>query len=115
MNLKEFLSVVASDLMEAAKSGVADVGYATMLDAMIASYRKLCISISKKYLSNEGNDAQLLKEFRRKFLTMTKLSVISIDEIDAYLTCVYTNKCGKVMKICMTAEQVRREIKQGRK
>lgn len=115
MNLKEFVSAIAVDFVDKAKSGATDIAYEATFETIIASYKQFCLKFVERYIKYEGTDSEILKAFRARFMRMVKLSMISIDEVDAYLTCVYVNKKGQVLQICMSAEQVKREVIRGTK
>jgi hypothetical protein len=113
MNLPELLRVIAGDLAEKAKDSATDVAYEAALDAFTASYRKFCISFARRYLDHDGTDHEILAAFREKFMSMMKLSTIALDEIDAYVRCVYVDKTGKVIELYLSASKVRREVRRG--
>lgn len=111
MNLPQFLQAVAKDFAEKAKSGAADVGYEVTMEAMISSYRKICQLIAKRYLNHAGTDPEILRVFRDKFISMLRLTTITLDEVDSYLTAKYVDRRGRVMELYVTAAGIKREVK----
>ena len=103
-SLTDFLTAILAEGGEIAK----DAAFETAFDMFISNYRNLCAKMADRYLQYEGSDEELLATFRERILRMIKISIITIEEIDVYVTGDRVEIWGRVKEPLRPRKKLRR-------
>ena len=97
--MSEVTEIVKDSIRGLCRQGgefIKDLGYDALFDGFISTYRQLLQKWAERYLNNEGTDPEILKEHRKKFLKITRMTANAITEVDAYVTGKYHDVWGEV-------------------